>query len=133
MLNIAIPLKSQPSRLSSLWMLFFMVLVAVPLAVIVNWRRGVVQEHAAARRLAELGGKINSLDGFYYKMGWLLPPNCDYQITGYASGYVGEQYPVTAEVLTLLVQLPNMHTLQLSGEKQAAFSAAPLRGLSQLK
>ena len=124
-------LPQQPSRLSTLWMLYFMVLVAVPLAVIANWRRDVIQEHTAARRQVELGGWTDGEECQEYKLKCLLPPKNDYfRITSHGSAYPrGAKDPVlvTQEVVGLVTRLPNLRRLHLWGEKQADVNFAPLK------
>ena len=131
------PIRRHPGSISLGFVLFCMVLVGLPLALVANWRSQVIREHAAARRLRELGGSAEY--GHQYKLAYFLPSNCPRPIGVYGAKWNTYSFEgsgetaIDAEIVRLLTQLPNLRLLILNGERRASADFAPLAKLPQLE
>lgn len=142
-MTASIPPRRHPASISLGFGVFLMFLLAVPLSLVGNWRSQVLREHQAARRLRELGGVTDEINGtLEYKLNFALPEDCRRPIHIYGIQWwspsskdrgTPASSPLTNEVIQLLPQLHNLRVLCLSGARQPGVSFAPLSRLSQLR
>lgn len=127
-------------RFSLRTLLVLLFIAAIPLAWLSHWRSGKLREHAAAKRLRELGlmvkerrpdlppGSKTTAEPWY---DILLPPNHTNLVT-----WVGAPHDLqlNAEAVRLLPDLPNLRRLDLLGKNDLpAIGLAPLRSLPQVE
>jgi hypothetical protein len=131
------PTRRHPASISLGLCLCTVVLLALPLSIVGNWRSQVIQEHRAAVRLRELGGMAEASE--MYKK-FVLPKECQGPIEMVCMQRWSGHSPLTDETVQLLLMLPNLQSLCLGCERKPTaspgvygVSLAPLSRLPQLK
>lgn len=127
-------------RFSLRALLVMLFIAAIPLAWVSHWRSKKLREHAAAKRLRELGlivkerrpdlspGSRASAEPWY---ALLLPPDHTNQVSWVQANF---SQTLDATGIRLISDLPNLRRLQLPAQNNVPdVSLAPLRSLPQLE